>query len=80
MQCWEEKVVAWAFFQVENNGETVIYLMEIVMQWKLENQLAKVFTDLQEENWRRIYSILLLVFALFFRGPVPFFFFFWLSI
>lgn len=62
------------FFQVENYGDTVIYLMEIVMQWKLENKLAKLFTDLQEGNWGRIYSILLLVFALFLRGPRPFFF------
>lgn len=34
---------------------------------------AKPFTGLREENWRRIYSILLLVSALFLRGLMHFF-------
>ena len=43
---------------------------------EIENKLAKLFIDLEEENWRRIYRILLLVLALFLRCPMPFFFFF----
>lgn len=74
MQCWEQKVVSWDFFQVENNGGTVIYLMEIIMQWKLgKKKLAKLFTDLQVENWRRIYSILLLSLHYSFEAQCPFF-------
>ena len=45
---------------------------------EIENKLAKLFIDLEEENWRRIYRILLLVFALFLQCPMPFFFFFFL--
>ena len=42
---------------------------------EIENKLAKFFIDLEEENWRRIYRILLLVFALFFDAQCLFFFF-----
>ena len=46
---------------------------------EIENKLAKFFIDLEEENWRRIYRILLLVFALFFDAQCLFFFFFFFA-
>jgi hypothetical protein len=39
---------------------------------KIREQIAKLFIDPPEKNWRRAYSILVLVFASFFQIPILF--------